>query len=536
MDALSRLTPEQLAQLKHYINPSTPFGPAQADMVKDPAIQWILFNQNNELCKAYRRDPNIIVGRKGAGKTSIVQNTKKIDQHDFVILIDTPEFISFVISTLFPTGQYSNVMVENTTKIWEMLLDAILMSEVAGQTKLPLPNIRAFLASSSLPVGGFSKSVLKALREIAAQKFETTGGLILNTMLHLFDGQSSKYPEALKELDLYLTSNRKTAVAILDTVEEYFFADDKWKAAYKGLLKCAGNYGNYNRQIRVCIPSEYYYDFRKISTNIAKDFGNNMLLQWLPKELCGIIAWRYWIFCSLYRPESLTKFGDIDLSNPQKVREIVVSFLGRMIRNGIDVEESLLSYIMRHTQLLPRQIILILNAIFGQEDNFRRDWSEVSDDEIVDKVKDVEKGIAEQICSAFEVKYPLLEKFCSAVIVNLPRTFTDGTLRSVFNKFGRKHAEKIGMEYEEFKVMLVEVGAIGQVYKEEGSIASSEFEYSMVGRLHLGPDEKLCLHPVFSGCFPCHFGKNTGRPLVYPMRDWDWFAEDTGRRTEIKVQ
>jgi hypothetical protein len=520
MDILSKLNDDQRNLLKHYVKPSMPFGPAQADIVEDPLIQWILFNQNNGLCSAYRQDPNLIIGRKGSGKTSMLQNTKKIDEHDFVVKIDTAELLDYTRSIVFPDGNFKNVMVETTARIWEMLIDTILMSEVATNTRLVLPKTRAFLASSSLPVGGFSKGVLRALREVANQNANSTGGMILGALFNLYDSQTSKYPDAILEIKNYLNCNKKNAVVIFDTVEEYFFNDEIWKSLYKGLLKCAGKYGDARRQIRLCIPAEYYYEFEAISTNIAKDFGKNMILQWLPSELYSIIAWRYLIFCHLYDPSKSALFPNLRMTDGDVVRSVVTSFLGRMVKNGSGFEESLLNYVLRHTQLLPRQMILILNGIFGQEDNFIKDWSDISDAEIVTKIKSVEHSISKQLSSSFQEKYPVISKMCSSVIVNLPRIFSDGDLRIAFNHFGKKHADVVQMEYDDFKIMMVEVGVIGRVYNVEDLIASAEFEYALPGRLHLNPDETLCLHPIFSGRYPCAVEKNAGKPFIYPMRDW----------------
>jgi len=317
-------------------------------------------------------------------------------------------------------------------------------------------------------------------------------------------------------------------------IEDYALGFDDNKRVMRGLLKCVGEYGNKRRQIRLCIPGENYFDVRKCSSNPTKDFTLNLLLQWLPREIFGVIAWRYMIFLRLYDLDSFNALRDAappeEFEDRKYCLSIIHHFLVDNTLNAAGTNEPSITYLLRHTQLLPRQAILILNLIFGAKSI---EGTAFDDCNIQKGVSDAEEHICEEIFSAYEFKYPDAFPLIKSIVPEMPRFFFHGDLQAAFTKFGREHPDVRGeMSFQEFKLMCVEIGVIGRVRKRTGTYAHAEFEYACPGRLSLSVEDELCLHPVFSGTFNSSVNSDASK-VVYPQAEW--FTEETGRPLRVTV-
>jgi len=352
------ITPQQEEIIKYYVTREKPFGPENASQVNDPLARWILFNQHNALCAEYRKDPNIIIGRRGSGKTSIISNTNNVDSHTYIINVSPYELIGYVKHDLFSGDRGNDHYVETISKFWDTLLNTTLMSTICAKVSTSsLVNVRKYLATSKIETGSNITAIVNALKK-NAPKTDGRIGFFVSAFIDFIDSKDSYYEPALHELTVYMAENKQTSVLIIDSIEDYKLSDDKNKSVISGLLKCAGEYGDQRRQIRLCIPGEAYFDIRACSSNPLKDFTKNLLLQWLPLELFGIIAWKYVLYCRLYDIEQYRQIANGNFTDRKFVLSVIARFLRNNVVNGLGVEEPTLPYIMRHTQLLPRQLIL----------------------------------------------------------------------------------------------------------------------------------------------------------------------------------
>lgn len=120
---------------------------------------------------------------------------------------------------------------------------------------------------------------------------------------------------------------------------------------------------------------------------------------------------------------------------------------------------------------------------------------------------------------------------CERCIPELPFRFEVGKLHEVFNKHGKK---AMGTDdFEDFRRMLIEIGAVGRVLGETERYVTGLFEYTVPHRLVTSTDDELCLHPVFLKVFSAKKPPLGGtRKTVYPFgtdvdgRDYrDWNVE-----------
>ncbi|RYG96783.1 MAG: hypothetical protein EON58_11265 [Alphaproteobacteria bacterium] len=426
------------------------------------------------------------------------------------------------------------MFVESVKRCWEISLDSVLMSEVCRSLSVKeLPHIRKFLAGAGIKIDSDVNSILGSLRRVGQDLKKTAYGALLNVLFYYVDGSDSHYREAVIELDNYLKATKKTCLIIVDTVEDYQLHSPARRSVVSGLLKCAGEYGDSRRQIRLCLPGENFFEIKKCSKNPLKDFSRNLLLQWTPREIFRIIAWRYKIYCFLYDRHSYAKLEYLDHNSMKGSVEIIDQFMPIKINNRKGIEERTIRYIFRHSQLMPRQIIVMLNSIFGRTAGSAHEWKSVDQTHVVDSISSGERTLVDEIFSAFEFKYPQAKAYCKAAITQLPQVFGFGELHRVYNRHCKAIDLDAGLplEIQQFRKMLIEIGAVGRVRHSTNDMINAEFEYAQPGRLYVGTDDHLCLHPIFSGIYGRNAELRASTFIVVPQQHW--FDEDNARSLKV---
>ena len=99
-----------------------PLGPIAIDeQESDPQKLELLFDKNNKLYQQLNHDLTIVIGRKGSGKTALL-NSVMFSKADSILIslptADTFSQIVDVISEITPNTAY----VEQIGRVWEVLL------------------------------------------------------------------------------------------------------------------------------------------------------------------------------------------------------------------------------------------------------------------------------------------------------------------------------------------------------------------------------------------------------------------------------
>jgi hypothetical protein len=195
-----------------------------------------------------------------------------------------------------------------------------------------------------------------------------------------------------------------------------------------------------------------------------------------------------------YSGHANTYFGD-----PKKRSEaiaILENVLGRSVVNVYNQEEDVISYMMRHTQLLPRHLLLFLNSIFVVQGQRGESLTKIQEKSIREGIHRVEELVCHEIFAAYKHIYPNVDAVCAACIPDLHVRFGYGELHEVFNHHGKR--TMVSEDFDEFKRMLIEVGIVGKVIDETDRYVIGGFEYAAGHRLVMGTSDEMCLHPVFT--------------------------------------
>jgi hypothetical protein len=517
---------EHAVLLRQYLTPDEPFGPIDAREISHPKALELLFERHNRIYKALHKRPSLVIGRKGSGKTSYLNSVYFDTTYSYVINLDTSEAFSSVISSISSISS-GPVFAESVQKIWITVIYISMFSEL--REILPRQSraktfINDYLAKIGLRNGGTIEDVLWQITDIISECCKDKPHGIITEILKALDNVTFK--ETLKLLKTELTETKCRTVILLDSMDDFQLHTDVVGRAIQGLLKFIGesNGPASSIDIRFCLPAELYHLFTPLSSNPNKDFKRRLLLHWTAPELVALAAHRLILFgCS--NPGHPLSIEDELCHVDRQSSDILKKILPYKVTCRLGVDEDPIAYILRHTQLLPRHLLIILNSICNKYKKFPDQQTTVlSEKAIRQGVATVEENLVHEIFTAYKPVYPQAKSVCSSCIPELHHKFSIGDLERVFRTHGKKAMES--NDFLVFKRMLIEIGAIGRVISETDRYIQAEFEYTVPHQLFTSTDDMLCLHPLFTEIYSAKIREN--KP-VYPygsrLEDNDYRGE-----------
>ena len=507
-----------LDTVRPYITKDEPFGPIDSTDIdsNDIKAMSLLFEQHNWIYKHLRNRPSIIIGRRGSGKTYYLRSVFFDNQYVHYTEIRTARVLGHMAKVVQRATKEA-FFPEMVSELWEMILWVGVFAEIRKHS---------VLSSDDLYV------VNAYLDKLDVRGTDDIDGLFMD-LTSMLDDAMTKNPsrgaaDILRGLDKFtfdyaksivlasFQRSKKTFVILMDSLDDFQLDIDSVAHSLQGLLKLVGSMNKPRDlvDIRFCLPAEVYHRFTKISSNPNKDFRRALRLQWSASELIFIGARRLGFYLDLYYPDMLRALYPLNVINRADALRLFQSVLPEKIENQAGFQEDTMSYILRHTQLLPRHFLMLLNSIF-RKTGFTQALNPfpVSKDRIINGVRQVEELIVKEIFVAFKLIYPTAEDTCRRCLPELGHKFTMGDLHRVFTRHGKAVFGSDNLF--EFQRMLLEIGAVGRVIpgKESDVYIKGNFEYTVQHQLSLSQDDELCIHPLFSGIFQGN-GK-LGRP-VYP--------------------
>ncbi|MBI5822092.1 MAG: hypothetical protein HZA88_24225 [Verrucomicrobia bacterium] len=514
-------------QISDHLTPAKPFGPEDAATIVDPFCKRMLFQTQNRIFKNMSQHPTLIVGRKGSGKTAFLQNAMQDESaYKYVYEINTTGPLASVIRTILRIAP-QETYVETIAELWSIAfwltgawrLDRVakhdLSSEAHHATKSYLDLVTPPYCASPADLIEYYFSLFSTAGE--PRSIEGLPDRIWAT-----DVGGYTLKEVRRHIIDSLASRGLRALLLVDSLDDFQMGREYAEAAIKGLLKSLGKFaaGNPVYEVRFCLPAEIFPLFREMSSNPAKDFANKVSLYWHASELLCLAAQRLSLFYKThcdYDGFCRHNIEHLDINNRKDAAILFNEIFGTTIENCLGQTEDTISYIMRHTQLLPRHLLLILNSICHVNIEMGGSHRKIEPDAIRRGIMKVEETICYEIFAAYRSIYPRGQQVCESCIPELPLSFDFGHLQKVFNYRGKKALES--EEFEHFTRMLFRMGVIGKVNPdaETERYIQGEFEYSADHSLSFSSSDTLCLHPVFSYTFSAHVGKDYPSKPVLPV-------------------
>jgi hypothetical protein len=503
--------------IRPYITKDEPFGPIDSGDIdsNDLKALLMLFEKHNWIYKNLRARPSIIIGRRGSGKTYYLRSVFFDKQYNFYVEIRTARVLGQVARVIQKMSA-EVVFPEMVSELWETILWLGVLTEIRKHDVLPpddLNVVNAYLEKMRVRPNDSVEDILwnvaTMLEEILRQNSAAATDLLWGTNKITLDHAKNAVIKSLE------TSKKKFAI-LLDSLDDFQLDIDSVERSLQGLLKIVGSMNKPRDvvDIRFCLPSELYQRFLKLSSNPNKDFRRALKLQWTSSELILIGAQRLMFYLALHYPQFLKSIQPLDLTKRGDALTLIQAVLPGKITNQAGFQEETISYILRHTQLLPRHFLILLNSIFKNPGVTQRLTPfPVNEEMIVNGIRQMEEFIVGEIFVAFKLIHPTAEETCRRCLPELGHTFTMSDLHRVFTRHGKAVFGRDSLF--EFQRMLLEIGALGKTIpgKETDLYIKGNFEYTISHQLSLSQEDVLCIHPLFSGIY-----RGTGkqeRP-VYP--------------------
>lgn len=486
------------------------FGPTNATNITDPEIFRKLLDPNNKIIDRFTSNRSLIIGRKGSGKTSFLRGLARNKVREY---IDTAETFAKIVDSIDEKSK-GFLFVEKVAQLWEHIFTLSLLRGVSQAYATPATDVaivRDYCAENGLSGEITIEDWLWTLLRVAKDKVKSDSISSVAAVVAEIAGED--YTTARAAAIRILKAHKERAIVLVDSLEQYPVQVSSVAHAMAGLLHCVGEFNERNKwiNVRLCLPAEMYHSFLDISANPLKDFSNSVTLHWHPQELLCIAANRLNIYLRQNFPKQA--YGS-DLIDKKHAQSFLERFLPRDITNGLGTAEGSISYILRHTQLMPRHLLRIFNSIFAEAHTSAvPTYPAVDPASVLAGIRKEEVTLAEEVCSAFHNRYPSLRRVCESVIKYLPLVFDEGELHQAFNLHGKK---AFGADdFEEFKRMLMESAVVGRVLNEDdGRYVQGMFEYTAAHKLITSTADKLCLHPIFAEVF--HYKSSDSDRPIYP--------------------
>ena len=247
---------------------------------------------------------------------------------------------------------------------------------------------------------------------------------IVDGVKDLMDYQIS-FEKSQKMIVEILEKEKSKIAVLIDNIEEIDLSNKNISHAMKGLLKAISHFKapSIPCDIKCCIPSEIYPKLLFISSNPDKDFSSMILLHWNSFELLHMAAIRYKLYFKFYGGSRYSTILQYDISRKEGITRFCEEFFPRTIINGRGVEEYTIRYLLRHTQMLPRQVIACLNAIANKSIALKDSNLRFSQEAIVEGIKSISHRLVYGIFSGFKNVYPYAEEICKAILPNIRAVF-----------------------------------------------------------------------------------------------------------------
>jgi hypothetical protein len=289
-------------------------------------------------------------------------------------------------------------------------------------------------------------------------------------------------------------------VIIMDNLEDLHSRLYDVGPALQGLFRCVGRSALNDEQadfgLQLCLPSEPFDDIQAMSASPEKDFRRVLPIYWSARELLHLVTSRLARHLEAHHSDRVAELQVSAKRFGKDEAALLRAVLPAKMTNGLGIKEDPVAYLLRHTQLLPRHAIELLNAVFCEQVGGSEPWA-VQEQAIIAGTRTAERAIVVGILNAYSGNYPDLRRGIGALANRLPIRFGVNKLRTVFNQAGIRKAT--GQEFLDFLQMLFTVGVVGVFTGETTRYYEAQFQYTFASPLTAveGKDD-LCLHPLFT--------------------------------------
>lgn len=504
-----------------------PFGERSFEQEKELlGTTWpdFFFNHATFIEKSLDPRTYLIVGRRGCGKSSLAEYFKYQKQRTNQQTINVREANEYTQQMWEVAEQLKgspNLIKHSLVGIWEFAIWQLIFRNLHTlDSRIEAANVFDYKVHSA-------SRFLRTLLEGLLSKVVENGKELVDIVEERITDVSFKEAQ-----NVVLQQTAKYPIIItIDSREQYSLDNSLEMSIAASLIQCASSFNmKYARKglnLKIFITDEIFPHLKeKHLLNSAKHVRNPLFLLWRPKDLVRLVCWRFY---KHLRAEKLIEFseGSVNWDNFHEVhKKLWVPYFGETISNRNGMIEQTLPYILRHTQLRPRQLIMLCNAI---ADNAKQDgtYPHFTEKTIRDTVRQTERDLADELINSYNAIYPNIGDIIFA-LSGMPMEFNGSELDKIAHRTASQWPSGTYSSVR-FRQVVAELGVVGRARgnkDERSGILEADFEFAMRDRLFIHEQDKCVIHPMLyqkintkkieNFClypFPDH-------PDFYPLRNY----------------
>ena len=478
-----------------------PFGNSYSrENLKGP-LQYI-YVECETFTEAIKPQYRIIMGRKGSGKTALIKRICLGNEYDRKIICKQHKLMNWVNNSIgderaeqMPIEAYQD---ECIYFYWRLIFE-----ELAKEKEPQLKAVRGFLND----LKGSEASILDGIREwsqVNLQARNIIASLSAGVITTFVRMNQTTFEKAKDEATEYLKDTR--VVILIDNLEEYSLENPHQRNIFAGLLLSSVTFEDPSNIVVKCfIPSEYSRQLMAYSVNWGKLNQHITELRWKDRELLTMLCSRLGFY--LYMKYKTRKYYQ-DLSKFVDINKALAFwkqyFTHKVYNEQFRVEEPIVPYILRHTQLTPRQAIQLCNEIVKQAEDIFPNQS-IPDRVVRKGIEICEKELCQEVFSSFSKTYPNAGDFCTENLRRLPMSFSLEELHTeIYGKIDIRNDkyERYKNDYMFLERMLFDLGIVGigmpSDLPDTDRYNLSKFEPNNDEVLSPNPTTNLFVHPMFN--------------------------------------
>lgn len=495
-----------------YFTEELPLGPVAAEHIQDQRVAAFLLNPETTAFRGVMAGASIILGRRGAGKSALLDmlvDRKALRKHLDEFYRNSPAVLGLGASSELSKEYFVTIRIDAPTEMGEVdriirqIKFPTLEASADAWRKRIVHNILLHFLNHPRERTILPNNLRTLLGRIdAIRKFDVGSLLRIRDLVPAIKEAHLNRDQLLGMIEESLRKSGRRALVLIDTMEEYRIRESAVVDVVGGLLyeisRHAGNAGAF--EIKAALPTEIY--------RIVHDAGApgkyaipTEFIHWTPNTLTEIVAHRAMIMARCRFGPTFDRMcshlpKDAPSIDSRSAVNILSEVLPRHIENEAGHKEEALNAILRHTLLLPRQILNLLSIALKV--SFReRGQAPVTREQLEGAVDLGCARVIGEVYSAYRHVYPDIGvigppflRYCRSVSSygDLQRAYNE----TVKGRFGHEYAS----DFSSFLSAIVDCGLVGVKTRETPKYIEAKFAYNFVGELNFTSRDVMVLHPA----------------------------------------
>ncbi len=434
--------------------------------------------------------------------------------YDYCIDCDPKELKKWVEASVKHLEKHSMLIDEYVQECYGFFW-ILIFRKLNKEMEDDVPKIRKFLEMMKLKPRGSVHQAIVHWTETASKSTNATVSVASGILTWLTNLYRVEFKDAQAEAATVLKG--KTLVILIDSPEDYALRGRSPEIGSGGELEESSTSVTLFRAltfasatfqpseirltVKYFIPVEVYGFLSQNPVNWGKTAGSILGLRWKPSELLCLVAKRLRFFRFRSGLISAEFVNMRELDDPRLAYLEWIQAFSEQTQNLVHgITENTFLYVLRHTQLMPRQVIScgnsILNRLRGNLDDLP-----ASESYVRSGIDSAETDNAKDSLELFSQVHGDVFRIGRDYLTHMPCTFSYGTLQSeLYPAIAADLSRILGLtDFREFLRLLAELGIIGVARPDldTATYRVAVYEHEIDDVLRIQATDTLYVHPMF---------------------------------------